>query len=56
METLKQYLQHHEFKVDKLGRIIIEDETLLNEIKGAIAGAGSFMPEDAGCGNGNCIC
>jgi hypothetical protein len=52
----KNYLENNQIKTDELGRIIIEDLNLLEQINGAIAGGPEFVLSDGACGNSNCVC
>ncbi len=55
--NVETFLTSDEVKFDHLGRVIIESEVLLEEIKGAMSGfGGEFVPNDVGCGNSNCAC
>lgn len=56
MKKMKEFLQQHEIQSDELGRAIIHDVDLLDQINGAVFSSPEFVMMDAACGNGNCVC
>ena len=58
-ETLKMIetlINVDEINVDELGRLIINDASLLEKINGASFTPPGFMQCDGACGNTNCVC
>lgn len=56
MKKIKPFLENNEIKTDNLGRFIVEDMSLLENINGALQSSAEFMIPDVGCGNVNCGC
>ena len=54
--TIDDYLKSGQFEADDLGRIIIKDIMMLDDINGAIGGNPEFMRPDVASGNSNCVC
>lgn len=52
MKELKQWLSENDVKIDELGRVVIENERVLQEINGAVGEFGFDPVKD----NGGCSC
>jgi len=50
-EMLKKYLNQGGFRLDSLGRVVVEDENVLKAINGAL---GAIPDLDASASNGAC--
>ena len=53
---IDKFLELNDVETDELGRIIIKDLNILEQINGAIGGNAEFMRPDVACGNQNCAC
>lgn len=53
---IDKFLELNDVETDELGRIVIKDLNVLEQINGAVAGDLGFMVSDGACGNSNCVC
>lgn len=55
-KDLMTYLSDSHFKLDELGRVVIEDPAVLSEINGALSASDAFAATlfNGGCSNGAC--
>lgn len=56
MLDMEKYLASNNLEMDELGRIIIDDEAILEKINGAVMMGNDIWLSDAACGNSNCLC